>query len=303
MQEFNKNLHCGFVAILGRPNVGKSTLLNYILGEKISIISATPQTTRFQIRGIFNDKRGQIVFVDTPGMHISKDKLGRFLNNMVLKAKEDADLILYMVDLTRFPAKEEEIIMKELKKSKVPLIMVLNKMDKGAGYVSDYIRAWEKIKVEKDPLVSYIPISSTKGKNIEELLATIFSHLPAGPRYYPEEILSDFPQRLAIADIIREKFLQFLREELPHSLAVLIEELQPRSEKLTYIKASILVDKESHKQMVIGKEGQLIKRVGQLSRKEIEEFLEKKVYLDLWVKVERKWQENPFILKRLGYFI
>lgn len=299
-----KKFRCGFVAILGRPNVGKSTLLNSILKEKVSIISKVPQTTRFQIRGILNEERGQIIFVDTPGLHIPKSKLGEYLNSIALKAKKDSDLILYMVDLTRPPGEEEKIICEQLKDAKVPVIMVLNKLDIDKGFINDYIRLWqENVPKESDPLEYFIPISSLKGKNIPRLLEAIFSLLPQNEPYYPEDILSDFPQRLNIAEIIREKLLNSLREELPHSVAVMVDEMILRKENLYYIKAIILVERDSQKAIVIGKKGELLKRIGEIARKEIEELLEKKVYLELYVKTEKKWQENPYILRRLGYFI
>jgi len=295
---------CGFVAIIGRPNVGKSTLLNTILKEKVSIISSKPQTTRFQIRGIFNDERGQIVFVDTPGLHIPKNELGKYLNTAALKAKTDCDLVLYMVDLTRPPGEEEINIIENLKDINKPVIMVLNKQDKGTGFANDYIKLWqEKIDREKDPLKYYIPISALEGRNINELLEAIFSLLPEGPPYYPEDILSDFPLKLNISEIIREKLFNTLKKELPYSTAVMVEEIVPRKENLTYIKAIILVERESQKGIVIGKNGQVLKKIGEMARREIEFILEKKVYLELQVKVEKNWQENPLILKKLGYYI
>ncbi|MCX5712104.1 MAG: GTPase Era [Candidatus Omnitrophica bacterium] len=293
----------GFVALIGRPNTGKSTLLNYILGEKVSIVTNVPQTTRFQCRGVYNDARGQIVFVDTPGMHIPEDGLGRYLNNAVIQAKDTTDVILYIADTTRKPGAEEENIVYQLKKGKAPVIMALNKIDKGKGYTEDYLEFWQKIMPEKNPLIISIPISAKTGENIDRLLQEIFAQLREGEAYYPPEILTDFPRRLAISDIIREKFLKRLHEELPHSLAVLVDEITERSKGLTYIKATILVEKQTHKQMVIGKGGALVKVAGQEARKELEVLLEKKIYLELTAKVEPKWQENTQILKQLGYFL
>ncbi|MFA6349867.1 MAG: GTPase Era [Candidatus Omnitrophota bacterium] len=293
----------GFVALIGRPNTGKSTLLNYLLGEKVSIVSDVPQTTRFQCRGVYNDERGQIVFVDTPGMHIPEDGLGRYLNDACLQAKESTDVIIYIADTTRKPGEEEENIVRQLKKSKVPVIMALNKIDKGKGHTEDYLEFWQKILPEINPLAISIPISAKTGENTDRLLLEIFSHLKDAEPYYPAEILTDFPRRLAISELIREKFLKRLHEELPHSLAVLVEEITERSKSLTYITATILVEKQSHKQMVIGHGGHLIKVAGQEARKDIEELLETKIYLELNVKVEPKWQENPQILKQLGYFL
>ncbi|MCM8766240.1 MAG: GTPase Era [Candidatus Omnitrophica bacterium] len=295
---------CGFVAILGRPNVGKSTLLNTILKEKISIISSKPQTTRFQIRGILNEERGQIIFVDTPGLHLPKSELGKYLNISALKAKTDCDLILYMVDLTRPPGEEEKNIIDNLKDIDKPVIMVLNKQDKGTGFVNDYIKFWqENVVKEKDSLKYYIPISALEEKNVSQLLDVIFSLLPEGEPFYPEDIISDFPLKLNISEIIREKILNLLREELPYSTAVMVEEFAPRKEDFVYIKAVILVERDSQKPIVIGKNGQMIRKIGEMAREEIEALLEKKIYLELLVKVEKNWQENPLILKKLGYFI
>lgn len=291
----------GFVAILGRPNVGKSTLLNTLLKEKVSIISKIPQTTRFQIRGILNEERGQIIFVDTPGFHLSKNQLSKYLNSAALKAKKDADLILYMVDLTRSVGEEERVLVSQLKDSERPIIMVLNKIDLSEGFLNDYVKLWQEAPKEKDPLKYFIPVSSLKGDNISNLIEEIFSLLPVAQPYYPEDILSDFPQRLNIAEIIREKLLNSLREELPHSVAVMTDEMISRKNNLTYIKAIILVERDSQKSIVIGKKGEMLKKIGELARKEIEELLEKKVYLELFVKTEKKWQENPYILRRLGY--
>ncbi|MGE4357115.1 MAG: GTPase Era [Candidatus Omnitrophota bacterium] len=298
------NKKCGFVAIAGRPNVGKSTLLNTILKEKVSIISPKPQTTRFQIRGILNEERGQIIFVDTPGLHIPKNELGKYLNLSALKAISDCDLILYMVDLTRPPGEEEKNIIENIKEVCKPVIMALNKQDKGTGFVNDYIKFWQDNAGEKkDILKYYIPVSALEGKNVAELLEVIFTLLPENPPFYPEDILSDFPMKLNISEIIREKMLNILKEELPYSTAVMIEEMTPRKDNLVYIKAIILVERDSQKGIVIGKNGQMVKKIGELARKEIEFILEKRVYLDLQVKVEKNWQENPLILKKLGYYL
>lgn len=293
----------GFVALIGRPNTGKSTLLNYLLGEKVSIVSSVPQTTRFQCRGVYNDERGQIVFVDTPGMHIPEDGLGRYLNDAVIQARDSTDVVLYIADTTRKPGEEEENIVRQLKISKAPVIMALNKIDKGKGHTEDYLEFWQKILPEINPLVISVPISAKTGENTDRLLQEIFSQLKEGEPYYPAQILTDFPRRLAISEIIREKFLTRLHEELPHSLAVIVDEITERSKALTYIKAVILVERQNHKQMVIGHGGSLIKQAGQEARKEIEELLETKIYLELTAKIEPKWQENPQILKQLGYFL
>lgn len=302
-----KNLRCGIVAIVGRPNVGKSTLLNYILGEKVAIVSAVPQTTRTQIRGIFNDKRGQIVFLDTPGLHIPKTKLGKFMNISAEDAIMGADVVLHLVDTSESPGEEENIIVEKLKDVKAPIVLGLNKIDLGGEYLPKYIKLWEEKRQKPiteltDSLIS-IPISSLKGYNVDRLLEVLFSNLAEGPELYPPDILTDFPRKLAVADIIREKLFLFMREEVPHSIAVLVNEITERSDKLIFIRAEILVERPSQRMIIIGKKGEMLKKVGTLSRKELEGYFGKKIFLELWVKVEEDWRRDPQLLKELGYVV
>lgn len=302
-----QKLRCGIVAIVGRPNVGKSTLLNYILGEKVAIVSSVPQTTRTQIRGILNDKRGQIVFLDTPGLHIPKTRLGKFMNISAEDAIMGADVVLHLVDSSEPPGEEENIIVDKLKDITNPIVLGLNKIDLGGEYVPKYIELWEE-KREKpitemtDSLIS-IPISSLKGNNVDKLLEVLFSFLKEGPELYPPDVLTDFPKKLAIADMIREKLLNFMREEVPHSIAVLVDEITDRSERLVFIRAEILVERSSQKSIIIGKNGTMLKKVGSLARKELEEYFSKKVFLELWVRVEENWKKNPQLLRELGYIL
>lgn len=299
----NEKFKSGFVAILGRPNVGKSTLLNVLVGNKISIISPVPQTTRYQIRGILNLEEAQIVFVDTPGMHFFKDELADYLNTIARKSISGCDLILYLADISRPPGREEEVIMDFLSAQNLKTIAVLNKIDLGIGFVNDYIYLWkEKVgKREHDPLIYYLPISAKTGKNISHLKDLIVENLPNQPPFYDVGTLTDFPLIFRIADIVREKLFLNLREELPHSLAVAVEELQEK-EAVMYIKVNIYVNRDSQKKIIIGERGKFLKNIGKEARLEIEKIYGRKVYLDLWVKVLGDWQKKPRILKELGYF-
>ncbi|MCM8792173.1 MAG: GTPase Era [Candidatus Omnitrophica bacterium] len=295
---------CGIVTIVGRPNTGKSTLLNTILKEKVAIVSSALQTTRNRLRGIFTEERGQIVFVDTPGMHITKYLLGKFMLREIQEALEGIDLVIHLVDTTRPPGKEENMLIDKLKNLKIPIILGLNKIDLRPVFFDDYIKLWEETKQKKaqdliDELV-LLPLSALRGVNVDKLIDTIFNLLPYREFLYPEDIISDFPQRLFIADIIREKLFLLMKEEIPHSIAVYVEELKERK-NIFFIRAIILVERDSQKAMVIGKEGSVLKKIGQSARKELEELLEKKIYLETHVKVKPGWKEDPLILKELGY--
>jgi len=298
---------CGIVAIIGRSNTGKSTLLNCILGEKVAIVSETPQTTRNIIRGILTEKRGQIIFIDTPGMHKPKHRLGKHMNMLAEDSSRGADVVLYLVDSSEKTGEEEERIVDFLKQSRVPVILALNKIDLGGKFLPEYLKLWEEkagktIQELSDKLI-VVPISALRGTNISKLLDILFSLLPCGPLLYPKDILSDFPQKLSYADIIREKLFECMRQEVPHSIAVLIDELTERSNKLTYIRAEILVERPSQKAIVIGKKGEVLKKIGSLARKELEDLLEKKVFLELNVKVKENWRQDEEILRKLGVIL
>ena len=304
MAQENESFRCGMVSIIGRPNVGKSTLLNCILEEKVAIVSIVPQTTRHQIKGIYNDKRGQIIFVDTPGVHHSKDNLGRLMNTLSEDTAQQTDCIIHLVDTSEATGREEEMVVRRLKDIRVPIIVGLNKIDLKGKYVDQYIELWEKIKGQPIQAISslvLLPLSGKTGFHIDKLLEILFELLPQGPALYPQDTLCDFPQKLALADIIREKLFWLMREEIPHSLAVLVEEMTPRKKGLVYIKAQILVERKSQKEIVIGKKGQILKKVGTLARGELEELLGKKVFLDLEVRLEENWRDNNSILQELGY--
>jgi len=298
------NQNCGIVAIVGRPNTGKSTLLNSILGEKVTIVSKIPQTTRNKIKGIFTDSRGQIVFIDTPGMHLPKHRLGSLMVRQIEDAMDGSDLVIHLVDTNDSVGEEEKLIMEKIKNVKVPVVLGLNKVDTKAAFINTYIKFWERIKgktaAEMADDFIIMPLSGLKGINVNKLIDVIFAHLPKGPLLYPPDILSDFPQKLAIADIVREKLFELMHKEVPHSLAVYIDELFPQR-KLIYIRAIIFIERESQKAIVIGKDGEILKKVGLQARKEIEAILGKKIFLETHVKVKSGWREDPRILREMGY--
>lgn len=301
------NKPCGIVAIVGRTNTGKSTLLNYILGKKVAIVSKVPQTTRNIIRGILTEKRGQIVFVDTPGLHKPKHRLGKYMNILAEEQALGADVILHLVDSSERVGEEEEMVVSELCKSKAPIVLALNKIDLGGKFIPEYLKLWEEKKGKSiqelaDSLIT-IPLSALKGANIDELLGVLFAHLPKGPQLYPDDVISDFPQKMAFADIIREKLFECMRQEVPHSIAVLTDEIIERSDKLTYIKADILVERDSQKAIVIGDKGQIVKKVGSLARGELEKLSGKKVYLELNVKVKANWRQDEELLRQMGIIL
>ncbi len=299
-----KSFKSGMVSIVGRPNVGKSTLLNSILGQKVAIVSKVPQTTRHQIRGIYNDSRGQIVFIDTPGFHRGKDKLDEFMNNASSATFDSVDCLIYLVDTSREIGKEEESISQQLKSVKGPLILGLNKVDLKKGTdISEYISFWEKVKgqpVTEMKNFMMIALSGQEGINIKKLIDIIFDFLPEGPALYPDDQISDVPQRLVMAETIREKLFELLREELPHSVGVVIEDIET-VKKILHIKALIYIERDSHKEIVIGKRGQMLKNVGTLARQELESLLNTKIFLEIFVKVQKDWRDDVGLLQELGY--
>jgi len=298
----NKKFKSGFVTILGRPNVGKSTLLNALIDNKISIISPVPQTTRHQIKGILNLENAQVVFVDTPGIHSFEDKLASHLNTVAKRALEGCDLVVYVVDISRRPGKEEQELMRIITGQIVKTIMVLNKVDLGLKYFNAYIDLWaENVAGKRNPLIYYMPVSAKTGKDVDKLRDSILENVPESHPYYDANSLTDFPPKFRVADIIREKLFLQLNKELPHSIAVEIEEINDKK-KIVSIRANIYVKRNSQKRIVVGKAGVVLKEVGSRSRPEIEKIYNKKVFLDIWVKVLEDWQDRPRILKELGYW-
>ncbi|MFA5259879.1 MAG: GTPase Era [Candidatus Omnitrophota bacterium] len=296
---------CGTVSIVGRPNVGKSTLLNHIVGEKVAIVSEVPQTTRNQVRGIYTEERGQIIFIDTPGFHKNKDKLDQFMNKTALGTTLDTDCIIHLVDCGDPVGPEEEAVVRKLASLTVPVVLGLNKVDITDKFIPEYISLWEKVTgkpVTQLERFVILPLSGKTGMNTQKLLDVLFEFLLPGPALYPEDVVCDIPQRMAVADIIREKFFQIMRQEVPHSLAVLIEDMQPKRHKVVHIRALVLVERDSQKNIVIGKNGQVLKEVGTLARQELEDLMDVKVFLELFVKSKRNWRQDNSLLVEMGYY-
>ncbi|MDZ7672102.1 MAG: GTPase Era [Halanaerobiales bacterium] len=287
----------GFATIIGRPNVGKSTLVNYLIGEKISITSPRPQTTRNSIKAIFTNEEGQIIFVDTPGIYKTKNDLDKYMVNEAYKSLDGIDLIIFMVDATERIGKEDKMIYSQIKNSSNPHVIVLNKIDRiKKKKILQVIKEYEK-EFNED----IIPISSKMGSNIDSLLDNIFKLLPEGPQYYPADMITDQIEQFIVAEMIREKTFYLLREEVPFGIAVVIEEMKEREDEVMYIRANIYVEKKSHKGIIIGKNGSMLKKIGTRARKDIEKLLQQKVYLDLWIKIEKDWRDNEALLRRMGY--
>jgi len=294
------------VSIIGRPNVGKSTLLNNIVGEKVSIVTRVPQTTRNQVRGIYNDERGQIIFIDTPGLHLGADKLDKFMNQSASGTIDEVDCVIYLVDTSRLTGQEEENIANRLKNTKVPIVYGLNKIDLKRRNVDEYIALWERVKgksVNEMENFIMLPLAGLKGTNIDKLIDILFEFMPQGPLHYPEDIICDVPQKIVIADIIREKLFRVLQKEIPHSLGVVVESMRPVRKKTMNIKALIFVERDSQKEIVIGKNGDVLKKAGTLAREELEELLETKVFLECFVKTQKRWRDNASLLQEFGYDI
>ena len=300
----SKDFKCGMVSIVGRPNVGKSTLLNKIVGEKIAIVSPVPQTTRNQIRGIYNDDKGQIIFIDTPGIHASKDKLDKLMNTASLSSTIDVDCIIHVADVSRRVGEEEERVICNLNKLSSPIILGLNKVDIKKNYLPSYIELWEDLagkKVNEMKNFSIVAMSGKNDINIEVLIDVIYQYLPKGPALYPTDMIADTPKRLVIADIIREKLLRLMKNEVPHALSVIVEDMQPVKGKTLKIKALIVVERKTQKEIVIGKGGRILKEVGISARAELEQLLDTKVFLDLYVKIQDHWRDDVLFLQELGY--
>ncbi len=288
----------GFVSIIGRPNVGKSTLLNLILGEKLAIISPKPQTTRNRILGIKNLPAGQIVFLDTPGIHQSPLKLNQAMVKTALATYNEVDVICFLIEAHRPDHEENEFVLKTLEKVSKPVFLVINKID--LVRKEDLLPIIEKYSSQR-PFAQIIPISALLGDGVDILVNELWQILPAGPKYFPDDMVTDLPERFLVAELIREKVLQLTREEIPYATAVVVEEFKEREDKnLIVIKATIQVERESQKGIIIGEKGRMLKEIGQRARAEIEALLGAKVFLELWVKVEKNWREDPRALRRLG---
>ncbi|MGP3779269.1 GTPase Era [Halanaerobium saccharolyticum] len=287
----------GFVTVIGRPNVGKSTLINNLIGEKINIISPRPQTTRNSIKAIYSEDDGQIIFIDTPGIHEPRNELDKYMQDEAYSSLDGIDVIIFILDGSTYWGKNDQLIYNQIKNSDQEIIYVMNKIDKISN--KELVKRQQKYsqKVGKE----VIPISALNNKNTDNLLKEIFSKLPEGPQYYPEDMITDQIERFVFAEMIREKIFYLTREEVPYGVAVLVEEVKERKNDDYYIRANIYVEKKSHKGIIIGKNGKMLKKIGRAARKEIEDLMQTKVYLDLWVKVLKDWREKDNLLKRMGY--
>ena len=295
----DKKFLSGFIAIIGRPNVGKSTLLNRILGQKIAITSSKPQTTRNRILGIHNFDGGQALFVDTPGIHKAKGKLNRFMVDQAVGACSDVDLILFLVEANDTPGGGDEYILKLLDKSSVPVFLIINKID--------LVRPPQLLKLIQDyserfDFAQIIPVSARGGDGVPQLLSATEPYLPEGPQYYPGDMLTDLPEKFIAAEMVREKIMRRTNEEIPYGVGVLVDTFEEKPEKnLVVIQATIHVERDSHKKIIVGKGGQMIRAVGQEARKDIERLLGTRVFLELFVRVDKDWSKNERMLRELGY--
>ena len=287
----------GFVTLIGRPNVGKSTLMNYLIGQKIAITSNKPQTTRNRIQTVLTREEGQIVFVDTPGIHKAKNKLGEYMVNVAERTLNEVDVVLWLVEPTTFIGAGEKHIAEQLGKVKTPVVLVINKVDMvKKEEVLTFIDAYRKIY----DFAEIVPVSARSGENTEELIKVILKYLPYGPQFYDEDTITDQPERQIVAELIREKALHSLNEEIPHGIAVAIDRMKYRR-KIVDIDATIICERDSHKGIIIGKQGAMLKKIGSTARYEIERMLDCQVNLQLWVKVKKDWRDSDFLIRNFGY--
>ena len=294
----SKQFKSGFVAIVGRPNVGKSTFMNYVLGQKIAIMSDKAQTTRNKIQGIYTNQDCQIVFLDTPGIHKPKHELGNFMVESAYSALKEVDAVLFMVNAAEKRGPGDDFIIEKLKKIKTPVFLVLNKIDLiSPDELLDRVESYQ----ETIPFAGIIPISVLQGNNVQELMTTLTNHLPEGPQYYPSDQITDHPEYFVVSELIREKILHLTKEEIPHSVAVTVDKMQKDEFDKVHVYANIIVERPTQKGIIIGKGGKLLKEIGVRARKDIEQLLGNKVYLELWVKVEKDWRKKKSHLQDFGY--
>lgn len=292
------NFKSGFVAVVGRPNIGKSTLINHIIKQKVTIVSDKAQTTRNKILCIHTDDQCQIVFLDTPGIHKPKHKLGEFMDETAYASLKDIDAVLFLISGNEKKGPGDMFVLDKIRGTKVPVFLLINKVDLMtkediAAKILEYSKLYDFDQI--------IPISAKTGMNVDAVLDELRKLLPEGPKYFPDDMITDQPERLLVAEIIREKLLLSLRDEVPHSIAVYTEEMKQRSKDKVYIRATVFVERDSQKRIVIGKNGSILKTVGQQARQEIENLLGSSVFLDIWVKVKRDWRDKAAILSELGY--
>ena len=293
-----KSFKSGFVAIVGRPNVGKSTFMNYVLGQKIAIMSDKAQTTRNKIQGVYTKDDAQIVFLDTPGIHKPKHELGEFMVKSAYSALKEVDAVLFMVNVSEKRGPGDDFIIEKLKGIKTPIFLVLNKIDLVTPEV-----LLDRVESYKDALdfAGVFPISVLQGNNVNELMEGLINALPEGPQYYPADQITDHPEYFVVSELIREKILQLTQEEIPHSVAVTVDKMQKDEFDKVHVYANIIVERKSQKGIIIGKGGRLLKEIGTRARHDIEQLLGNKVYLELWVKVEKDWRKRKSNLQEYGY--
>ncbi|WP_026583861.1 GTPase Era [Bacillus sp. J33] len=294
-----KSHKSGFISIIGRPNVGKSTFLNRVIGQKIAIMSDKPQTTRNKVQGVLTTDDAQFIFIDTPGIHKPKHKLGDFMMKVAQNTLKEVDVILFMVNAQEGFGRGEEFIIEKFQSVHTPIFLVINKIDQ--VHPDELLKLIDSYK-EKYEFSEIIPISALEGNNVETLLNQIKEYIPDGPQYYPADQVTDHPERFIVSELIREKALHLTREEIPHSLAVLIDKMERREEKdVVHVMATIIVERDSQKGIVIGKQGKMLKEIGKRARVDIENLLGSKVYLELWVKVQKDWRNKMSQLRDFGF--
>lgn len=299
MQEKNNSFKSGFISIIGRPNVGKSTFLNHVVGQKIAIMSDKPQTTRNKVQGVVTTDDAQMIYIDTPGIHKPKHKLGDFMVKVARNTLGEVDIIMFMVNAEEKIGPGDRFILEMLKNTETPVFLIINKID--LVHPDKLLEIINSYKSEYD-FAEIVPISALKGNNTERLLETLKTYLPEGPKYYPDDQVTDHPERFIISEFIREKVLHATREEIPHSIAVVIEKIErEESRNMVNIMATIIVERDSQKGIVIGKQGALLKEIGTKARRDIEMLLGSKVFLELWVKVQKDWRNTPGRLKEFGF--
>ncbi|MBP3594549.1 MAG: GTPase Era [Lachnospiraceae bacterium] len=295
----NNSFKSGFVTLIGRPNVGKSTLMNHLIGQKIAITSDKPQTTRNRIQTVYTDERGQVIFLDTPGIHKAKNKLGEYMVKVAKETLNEVDVVLWLVEPTTYIGAGEQHIIEQLEKVKTPVILVINKID--TVKKEDIMAAIETYQ-SKYPFAEIVPVSAKEKENTDRLMELVYKYLPYGPMYYDEDTVTDQPERQIAAELIREKALRLLGEEVPHGIAVTIEKMRERADgSMVDIEATIVCERDSHKGIIIGKQGAMLKKIGTKAREEIERLFEYKVNLKLWVKVKKDWRDSDILMKNYGY--
>ncbi len=295
----NDQFKSGFVTLIGRPNVGKSTLMNHLIGQKIAITSDKPQTTRNRIQTVYTDERGQVIFLDTPGIHKAKNKLGEYMVKVAKDTLNEVDVVLWLVEPTTYIGAGEQHIIEQLAKVKTPVILVINKID---TVKKEEIMVAIETYQDKYPFAAIVPVSAKKKENTDRLMEQIFKYLPYGPMYFDEDTVTDQPERQIAAELIREKALRLLGEEVPHGIAVTIEKMRERADgSMVDIEATIVCERDSHKGIIIGKQGSMLKKIGTKAREEIERLFEYKVNLKLWVKVKKDWRDSDILMKNYGY--